>query len=102
MVKKNDPWFVVVERCLVESKPNTKKKWKWTELPPYAVGPYANDDDARIDMDEDECSIPYGLLTIDAKNEGYVADECYMTQTPPEDAIMITLPTKEEVNVTKG
>ena len=90
MAEKEGPWYVVIERDLVELIPNTKK-WKWTSLPDYVVGPYPTKKDAERDGNGEQ-GIPYSLQTIDAKNEGYAATECYWTQMIPEKSIMITLP----------
>jgi hypothetical protein len=67
-----DAWYVVVERQTYDSK----------RLLPYVVGPF-DEATAEAELQSDEGLI-FCLLTVDAKSEGYVADECYRTNTPPE------------------
>jgi hypothetical protein len=72
------PWFVVVDRF---ERTETAEQGK--RLKPYVVGPLTKAE-KDIEMGDDEATITYCLLTVDAKAEGYVADDCYATQSPPE------------------
>ncbi|GGO94115.1 hypothetical protein GCM10011584_34410 [Nocardioides phosphati] len=66
-------WFVVVERSTLGTA---------EPLPPYVVGPYATEVEAQEEVESDS-GIAFCLLTIDAKEERYNADDCYATDVPP-------------------
>jgi hypothetical protein len=68
------PWFIVVTRFTLDLK---------EPLYPYVVGPYATQGEAENEGNSDS-GIIYSLLTIDAKAEGYIADDVYWTTNPPE------------------
>lgn len=76
------PWFVVVDRF---ERTETSEQGK--RLPPYVVGPLTKAE-KDIEMGDDEATITFCLLTVDAKKEGYVADDCYATQNPPEGELI--------------
>ena len=87
----DSPWYVVVERTNMINEP----------LLAYVVGPYDTEEEAEA-AGNSEQSVAFCLLTIDAKNEGYIATNCYWTQTPPFDSLMITISTQdEELVITK-
>lgn len=46
-------------------------------LPPYAYGPFG-EKKCKKELESDS-GVVFCLLTIDAKTEGYIADDCYMT-----------------------
>lgn len=71
-------WFVVVDRF-----ERTTTAQQGPRLLPYVVGPLT-EAEKDIQMSDEEATIIFCLLTIDAKQEGYVADDCYATQDPPE------------------
>jgi hypothetical protein len=85
------PWFVIVERDNVTPNPKIYGKWIFNQMPPYAVGPYVTEAEAKIEANGEE-NTTYCLMTIDAKNEGYSAGECYWTQSLPDNAIIINPP----------
>ena len=65
-------WYIVVERANLA----------YTErLAPYVYGPLSHQ--AACDDLISDSGITYCLLTEDAKQEGYIADEAYMTDDPP-------------------
>ena len=71
-IVRRDVWFIVVARSTLEQAP----------IPPYVVGPYFSEDTAKAEA-ESECGLIQSLVTVDAKNERYVVDDCYWTQKPP-------------------
>lgn len=83
------PWYVVVDRADLDY---TKR------LRSYALGPFNSERKAEVEAEREDGTV-FCWLTIDAKNEGYVADDCYRTQTPPKDSVFIIPP---ELNFDKS
>lgn len=79
-----ESWYVVVERMTLDLDP----------MPPYVVGPYPSEAIAEREGQSDE-NLVYCLLTIDAKREGYIADDVWWTTEPPEGDRII--PPAEEI-----
>ena len=90
------PWYVVVERYAYIEGSNRIER----QLAPYAVGPFEFYEAAEVERDSDGATVTYGLLTIDAKNEGYSATDCYIVPAAglPESAV-VYMPVQE---VTEG
>lgn len=91
----NKPWYVVVERDVVTPDYTTKDKWIFDPLPPYVTGPFDTEAEAEEECDS-ESSQTFCFLTIDAKNDGYKAGECYYTQKLPDSAILFTPSPKDK------
>lgn len=85
LIQNKKAWFVVVERWNMQQ----------LEIPSYVVGPYSTESDAETAADS-EIGVVYSLLTIDAKNEGYVATECFWTQEPPANGSFIIPPAHQD------
>lgn len=73
-IPKGAPWYVVIT-C---------------DAPSIVVGPYPTQADAE-DEAQSDAGLIFGLITIDAKTEGYVVDDVFWTQQPPTDSDVIRI-----------
>ena len=85
LILKKKVWFVVVERENLQNE----------EIQPYVVGPYSTESDAKTAANS-EINVVHCLLTIDAKNESYIAEDCFWTQEPPLDGSFIIPPAYQD------
>jgi hypothetical protein len=67
-------WYIVVER----------QTYSQVDLDPYVVGPYSQDEAREQYGSDEETTILFMLMTVDAKQEHYVAYDAYVTSEPPE------------------
>lgn len=73
-------WFVVITRYATDEHGN-----HLGDLAPVAIGPYDTSAEAEAAGNADD-GIVFSLLTVDAKNESWVADECFWTMDCPDGA----------------
>lgn len=65
------------------------------QLPSYAYGPFKKKR-ALKELDSDT-GVVFSLLTIDAKSEGYIAEDCYTTtEDDLEDDAIIINPSEDD------